>query len=139
MLILCDYGLRQDRNAMVFIMISCAYRVIRLLSLDQQKSLDITATAADFQRRESEIRLVWACYFVDALVGTGVEKNLCWRNESPDIPLPGPEQNFIMQTPSVDYFVNQMENLDTLALTVPVLDWQAISLLIIRLRTRVMM
>lgn len=137
MVLLCDYGLREDKNAMVFVLISVLYRMVRLLSLDTYRPLEANATPTEIMERESEIRLVWACYYLDVLVGNGVEKNLCWRDDVPAIPLPCPEQNFLSQTASQPYFLEEIEQND-IADVVPNLDFQALSILILRLRSKVM-
>ncbi|OAA72310.1 Fungal transcriptional regulatory protein [Cordyceps fumosorosea ARSEF 2679] len=137
MVLLCDYSLREDKNAMVFVLISVLYRMVRLLSLDSYRPLDPDATPTEIMERESEIRLVWACYYLDVLVGNGVEKNLCWRDDVPAIPLPCPEQSFTSQTASQPYFLEDIERND-LADVVPHLDFQALSILILRLRSKVM-
>lgn len=137
MVLLCDYGLREDKNAMVFVLISVLYRMVRLLSLDTYRPLEAGSTPQQIMERESEIRLVWACYYLDVLVGNGVEKNLCWRDDVPAIPLPCPEENFLSQTPSQPYFLEDIERND-IADVVPNLDFQAISILVLRLRSKVM-
>ncbi|KAJ6789952.1 hypothetical protein PWT90_10831 [Aphanocladium album] len=137
MVLLCDYSLREDKNAMVFVLISVLYRMVRLLSLDSYRPLDANATPTEIMERESEIRLVWACYYLDVLVGNGVEKNLCWRDDVPAIPLPCPEHNFLSQTASQPYFLEDIEQND-MADVIPHLDFQAISILILRLRSKVM-
>ncbi|EGX94456.1 Fungal transcriptional regulatory protein [Cordyceps militaris CM01] len=137
MVLLCDYSLREDKNAMVFVLISVLYRMVRLLSLDSYRPLDANATPTDIMERESEIRLVWACYYLDVLVGNGVEKNLCWRDDVPSIPLPCPEQNFTSQTASHPYFLEEIEQNDVTEV-IPHLDFQALSILILRLRSKVM-
>ncbi|OAA39556.1 Fungal transcriptional regulatory protein [Beauveria brongniartii RCEF 3172] len=137
MVLLCDYSLREDKNAMVFVLISVLYRMVRLLGLDSYRPLDANATPTEIMERESEIRLVWACYYLDVLVGNGVEKNLCWRDDVPSIPLPCPEQNFTSQTASQPYFLEEIEQTD-MSEVVPHLDFQALSILILRLRSKVM-
>ncbi|TQV94492.1 Fungal transcriptional regulatory protein [Cordyceps javanica] len=137
MVLLCDYSLREDKNAMVFVLISVLYRMVRLLSLDSYRPLDANATPTEIMERESEIRLVWACYYLDVLVGNGVEKNLCWRDDVPSIPLPCPEQNFTSQTASHPYFLEDIEQND-MTEVIPHLDFQALSILILRLRSKVM-
>lgn len=122
---------------MVFVLISVLYRMVRLLSLDSYRPLEANATSTEIMERESEIRLVWACYYLDVLVGNGVEKNLCWRGDVPSIPLPCPEQNFLSQTASQPYFLEDIERND-MADVIPHLDFQAISILILRLRSKVM-
>lgn len=137
MVLLCDYGQREDRNAMVFVLIAFLYRMIRLLSLDDHRKLDNPTSPAEFLQRECEIRLVWACYYVDVMVGTGVEKNLCWRDDVPNIPLPCPEPNFLSQTPSATFFVENIERAG-FAEAIPQLDLEALSILVVRLRSKVM-
>jgi hypothetical protein len=137
MVLLCDYGLREDRNAMVYVLVAVLYRMVRLLDLDSHRALSDNATPAEIMERECEIRLVWACYYLDVLVGNGVEKNLCWRDDVPAIPLPCPEQDFLAQTASRPYFLEEIER-SNIELLLPNLDFQALSIVILRLRTKVM-
>ncbi|KAJ4158380.1 uncharacterized protein LMH87_008909 [Akanthomyces muscarius] len=137
MVLLCDYSLREDKNAMVFVLISVLYRMVRLLGLDSYRPLDASASPTEIMERESEIRLVWACYYLDVLVGNGVEKNLCWRDDVPSIPLPCPEQNFTSQTMAHPYFLEEIEQSDMTDI-IPHLDFQALSILVLRLRSKVM-
>lgn len=137
MVLLCDYGLREDRNAMVYVLVAVLYRMVRLLDLDSYRALPENATPAEIMERECEIRLVWACYYLDVLVGNGVEKNLCWRDDVPSIPLPCPEQDFLAQTASHPYFLEDIERSDIEPM-LPKLDFQALSIVILRLRTKVM-
>lgn len=137
MVLLCDYGLREDRNAMVFVLIAFLYRMVRLLSLDDQRQLESPSSPAEFIQRECEIRLVWACYYIDVLVGTGVDKNLCWRDGAPNIPLPCSDEHFLSQTPGTPFMIDQIER-NNLALAVPQLGLQALTILVVRLRNKVM-
>lgn len=136
MLLICEYGLLESRNAMVFTMIAFVYRSIRLLSLDTPGKLDESASQEDRIQRECEVRIVWACYFVDAMVGTGVEKNLFWTDDLPTIPLPSPSYNAPFED-THEYFLDLLDSA-LLGTIVPRLDYQAISLLAVTLRTRVM-
>lgn len=133
MLLLCDYGLRADQNAMVFVLISFLYRTIRLLSLDSPEPLESPASPDEILQREMENRVVWSCYFIDVFVASGVEKNSCWKDYIPDIPLPCPEQNFLSCTLSAPQYLQRVEEVGIVP-AMPDLDLFSLTIVVSRLR-----
>lgn len=137
MLLLCDYGLRADQNAMVFVLVSFLYRTVRLLSLDNPEPLENPTNPVDILQREIENRLVWSSYFIDSLVASGVAKNSCWKDYVPGIPLPCNVKSFLAQTPSQRRYVLEIEKMGV----VPViedLDLNSLTILVVRLRFEVL-
>ena len=135
--LLCDYCFRAEKNAAVFVLVAFLYRVIRLLALDQPRPLRTILGPTDWTERESENRLVWACYFVDAMVSSGVEKNECWGDRVPISALPCPEEHFLSQALSSQPTIAEVENREAVSIF-PHLDISSLLLLIVRLRTRVL-
>lgn len=121
----------------MFILSAFLYRAIRLLSLDSPRPLDNRPSASQIIQRESENRLVWASYYIDILIGTGVDKNMCWKGHTPDIPLPCPDQDFLSQSLSPPHYVVPVEESGILPV-IKELDLSALAVLVIRLRARVM-
>ncbi|KAH7329468.1 hypothetical protein B0I35DRAFT_474073 [Stachybotrys elegans] len=137
MVLLCDFGIRADQNPMVFVLVAFLYRVIRLLELDHRPPLENPFDPQQVGQRETENRLVWACYFIDLFLTTGVSENSCWKDYTPGIPLPCLEQNFVAKVPSPQQFLPDVEaNLTPDA--VKRMDISALSILVIRLRARVL-
>jgi hypothetical protein len=133
MVLLCDYGLRSDQNPMVFVLVAFLYRVIRLLGLDSPPPLENPGDPAQVLERDVQNRLVWACYFIDLFMATGVEKNACWKGSAPDILLPAPDEFFSVQSPAIQYALPDMDGmLDANIITE--LDLPAVSIIAILLR-----
>jgi hypothetical protein len=82
------------QNAWAFLLIGNAFRVIRLLGLDSTRESEALKGVLDATELESARRLVWSCYLLDAQIGSGVDKNLSWRGDAPQIPLPCREEAF---------------------------------------------
>ena len=133
MTLLCDYGVRADQNSMVFVLVSFLYRVIRLHGLDNPEPLEDPHDYAALMQRDTENRLVWACYFIDFFTATGVVKNSCWNNFTPNIPLPVVDRTFAHETSSIRHFLLTTES-NGIVPALPDLDLPALSVLVIRLR-----
>ncbi|KAJ4351414.1 uncharacterized protein N0V89_006756 [Didymosphaeria variabile] len=114
---------------MVFLLGGYLFRHMRLLGLDKP-----THTAADETvdpKRELENRVVWACYTIDVIVASGVDKNSAWRGDSPDIPLPCSDAEFLSQIPSnASFLLDALEN----PIVVRSLELPALSAILIHLR-----
>lgn len=133
MTLLCDYGVRADQNSMVFVLVSFLYRVIRLHGLDNPEPLEDPSDYAAWMQRDTENRLAWACYFIDFFTATGVEKNSCWKNFSPNIPLPAVDRMFTPGATTPQHFLLTTESTGILS-ALPDLDLPALSILVVRLR-----
>lgn len=133
MTLLCDYGVRADQNSMVFVLVSFLYRIIRLHGLDDPEPLETPNDHAALMQRDTENRLVWACYFIDFFTATGVEKNSCWKNFTPNIPLPVVDRTFAQEALPMRHFLLTTESTGRVS-ALPDLDLSALSVLVIRLR-----
>lgn len=94
MVLVCQYGVRTEDLGMVFQLIGCCYRLVRLLGLGEERLNLPTTSPDDNTRIESERRLIWSCYILDNLIGAGVKDNHCWM-ACPSIPLPVSETDFV--------------------------------------------
>jgi hypothetical protein len=136
MVLLCEYGLRTDQNALVFVLSACLFRSIRLLGLDApQRSEEKTAT--EILERETERRIVWASYHIDVLISTGVDRNSMWRDEIPPIALPCLNQDFISLTTSPPQFLATFESAENMSL-LSQLDLPSLVTVLIRIRYTVL-
>ncbi|KAL7792436.1 hypothetical protein V8C37DRAFT_380295 [Trichoderma ceciliae] len=135
--LLCEYGLREDQHALVFIMLAFLHRSIRLLSLDSPRPMHGHHTAAQMNQREVETRLVWASFVMDGLVANGVEKNMCWKDHIPNIPLPCPDDCFTSRLSSPPYYLLQLET-PGMHPAIAELDLSSLLIVVVRLRTKVM-
>ena len=108
LLLFCEYGLRTDDNTLVFMLIGCCYRMIRMLQLDTEPSTDHSkAIAPDvLTQHENRRRLVWSCFTLDASISASLSANICWANDRPRIALPCRETDFLQQTPSEPLYLD---------------------------------
>lgn len=135
MVLLCDYGFRADQHAAVFVLVSFLYRVIRILSLDRARPVRDEKDSDEVLQRQTENRLVWACYFIDQITSSGIDKNSCWRDHLPYLPLLGSEAR--PQMYPMPMYIHQAEG-DNLQYALQTLDLSALFILITRIRTRVL-
>lgn len=94
MVLVCEHGICTGNHGMVFQLIGCCFRLVRLLGLDTPRRSQSDASSEDRIQAEVERRLVWSCYILDNLVGSGVDGNLSWPT-CPRIPLPVGEHEFV--------------------------------------------
>ncbi|KAM0259834.1 hypothetical protein ACHAQJ_003078 [Trichoderma viride] len=88
-------------------------------------------------QREVENRIVWASFVIDGLAANGVEKNMCWKDHIPEIPLPCPDDCFESQLSSSPHYLLQIEGSGMHA-AITELDLSSLMILVVRLRTKVM-
>ena len=72
----------------------------QLLRLDAEPVVDGTvaqSTAAQITDRESKRRLMWSCYILDILVGSGIDSLVMSFQSTPSIQLPCQNQAFTLQ------------------------------------------
>ncbi|KAK5455282.1 hypothetical protein LTS15_006002 [Exophiala xenobiotica] len=69
--------------------------------------------ALDLNQRDAERRMLWSCFILDSLIGSGVDENLHWHDEAPGVPLPRPDHMFVSQiafmgyeVPAADLFIS---------------------------------
>lgn len=92
---IAEHAAWTGQNAWSFLLAGAAFRVTRLLELDIAKDNKTTAGSAEAIEIETARRVLWACYLLDAQIGSGVDKNLNWREDAPLIRLPSNEEAFI--------------------------------------------
>jgi len=134
--LLCEYGLRTDQNALVFVISGCLFRSIRLLGLDSPQRAN-GETATEILERETERRIVWASYHIDVLIACGVDKNSMWRDETPRIALPSLGQDFLSLTASAPHFLAAFESEENMPL-IGQLDLPSLATVLSRLRYTVL-
>ena len=117
---------------MVFILVAFLYRLIRLLGLDDPRPLPDNATPAMMIERESEHRVVWACFFIDLFMSTAGPKNMNWREHMPNIPLPRADISFLVP-PSPRFYLSAIDD-SGVAPVIQDLDISALAVLVMRLR-----
>lgn len=123
---------------MVFILLAFLHRAIRLLSLDSPRPLPSHPTTAQMMQREIENRIVWASFVIDSLTANGVEKNMCWKDHIPSIPLPCSDDCFNTSLFSApQHYLLQIEDLG-MRTAISELDLSALLVVVVRLRTKVM-
>ncbi len=81
-----------------FLLAGSAFRCHEAFELDVAKEADAYSSSPEAIEMESARRLLWACYMLDAQIGSGVDKNLNWRDDAPPICLPAPEEAFACGT-----------------------------------------
>ncbi|KAH8901653.1 hypothetical protein GQ53DRAFT_708009 [Thozetella sp. PMI_491] len=95
LVLLSEYAVMTRQNAWAFLLVGSAFRVIRLLRLDNAQGGEAPQNPLDATELESSRRVVWACFLLDSQIGSGVDKNLNWRDDdAPPIPLPCTEEAF---------------------------------------------
>ena len=78
----------------------CCFRMAQLLRLNSEQTtggaskIDETVHATP---RECRRRLMWSCYILDVMVGSGVETIMMSYNDPPKIRLPCHNANFVNQ------------------------------------------
>ena len=89
-------------------------------------------------QREVENRIVWACFVIDGLAANGVEKNMCWKDNVPNIPLPCSDACFnTSQLSLIPHYLSQIED-SAMHTVIADLDLAALLVVVVRLRTKVM-
>ncbi|RMJ17614.1 hypothetical protein BHE90_011146 [Fusarium euwallaceae] len=94
--LLTEYCLQIGQFADAFQLLGNCYRSIRLLSLDSPAQYLPTQVRGDMTQKESQVRIVWACYTMDHVLSAGVPQNSSW-SRPPPIPLPVPDSDFLSQ------------------------------------------
>lgn len=130
---MCEYASRTNRHAIAFVLVGCLFRQVRLLALDTPDNG--TESAPVSPKHEIENRIVWACYTLDVLLASGVDKNSSWRDDRPTIALPFADADFLSQTtarpPSLMYVLDNPR-------AVRELDLPALNVILIHLRSQVL-
>ena len=101
--------MRYGQNSTVFMLSSCCFRMAQILRLDSEaadESLSSLPSATQNTERESRRRLMWSCYIIDIIVGSGIDGITMSSRTGPKIQLPCDSQTFTHQmASSVEYLL----------------------------------
>ncbi|KAJ5717594.1 hypothetical protein N7488_003240 [Penicillium malachiteum] len=101
--LLHDYAVRMGHFANAFMLSGLITRMTQALQINLEYNTDILCQNTDIgpsvTARESRRRLMWSCYIMDALVGSGVDQLTLVDEKDMKIQLPCNERNFIQQIP----------------------------------------
>lgn len=102
-MLLHDYAVRMGNFANAFMLSGITTRMTQALQINLEYNTDIlchdTEEGLSVTEKESRRRLMWSCYIMDALVGSGVDQLTLMEERDIKIQLPCNERNFIQQVP----------------------------------------
>ncbi|KAJ5976673.1 hypothetical protein N7501_000015, partial [Penicillium viridicatum] len=101
--LLHDYAVRLGNFANAFMLSGLTTRMTQALQINLEYNTDILCQDTDnglpVTAKESRRRLMWSCYIMDALVGSGVDQLTLMDERDIKIQLPCNERNFIQHIP----------------------------------------
>ncbi|KAJ5247644.1 hypothetical protein N7468_002627 [Penicillium chermesinum] len=101
--LLHDFAIRMGNFANAFMLSGLITRMTQALQINLEYNTDILCKNRDVgpsvTGRESRRRLMWSCYVIDALVGSGVDQLTLVDEKDMKIQLPCNERNFLQQIP----------------------------------------
>ncbi|OQE43592.1 hypothetical protein PENCOP_c003G02269 [Penicillium coprophilum] len=101
--LLHDYAVRMGNFANAFMLSGLTTRMTQALQINLEYNTDILCQDLDnglpVTEKESRRRLMWSCYIMDALVGSGVDQLMLMDERDIKIQLPCNERNFTQQVP----------------------------------------
>ncbi|KAJ0142973.1 Methyltransferase psoC [Fusarium oxysporum f. sp. albedinis] len=98
LVLLCELALHTGQDALAFMLCGCCHSAARLLALDRPTPPSNSGEVSeDNILIEARRRVLWSCFILDSIVGSGVNENLRWRDGAPQIPLPSSDQSFLSQ------------------------------------------
>ncbi|KAJ5994259.1 hypothetical protein N7451_009983 [Penicillium sp. IBT 35674x] len=101
--LLHDHAVRMGNFANAFMLSGLITRMTQALQINLEYNTDVlcqnTEVGPSVTARESRRRLMWSCYIMDALVGSGVDQLTLVDEKDMKIQLPCNERNFIQQIP----------------------------------------
>ncbi|KAJ5937308.1 hypothetical protein N7454_004963, partial [Penicillium verhagenii] len=101
--LLHDHAVRMGNFANAFMLSGLITRMTQALQINLEYNTDVlcqnTEVGPSVTARECRRRLMWSCYIMDALVGSGVDQLTLVDEKDMKIQLPCNERNFIQQIP----------------------------------------
>ncbi|KAJ5683574.1 hypothetical protein N7462_006739 [Penicillium macrosclerotiorum] len=101
--LLHDYAVRMGNFSNAFMLSGLIARMTQALQINLEYNTDLLCQNGDSSpsvtERESRRRLMWSCYVMDALVGSGVDQLTLVHESDLKIQLPCNERNFTQQIP----------------------------------------
>ncbi|CAG8879372.1 unnamed protein product [Penicillium nalgiovense] len=101
--LLHDYAVRLGNFANAFMLSGLTTRMTQALQINLEYNTDIlcrnNGNGLPVTAKESRRRLMWSCYIMDALVGSGVDQLTLMDERDIKIQLPCNERNFTQQVP----------------------------------------
>ncbi|KAJ5151336.1 uncharacterized protein N7482_010588 [Penicillium canariense] len=101
--LLNDYAIRMGNFANAFMLSGLITRMTQALQINLEYNTDLLCQNNDFgpsvTAKECRRRLMWSCYVMDALVGSGVDQLTLVDERDMKIQLPCNERNFTQQIP----------------------------------------
>ncbi|KAJ5971510.1 uncharacterized protein N7479_001428 [Penicillium vulpinum] len=101
--LLHDYAVRLGNFANAFMLSGITTRMTQALQINLEYNTDIlcrdTGNGLPVTAKESRRRLMWSCYIMDALVGSGVDQLTLMDERDIKIQLPCNDRNFTQQVP----------------------------------------
>ncbi|KAJ5682112.1 uncharacterized protein N7477_002052 [Penicillium maclennaniae] len=101
--LLHDYAVRMGNFANAFMLSGLITRMAQALQINLEYNTDVLCQNNDYgpstTAKESRRRLMWSCYVMDSLVGSGVDQLTLVHEKDMKIQLPCNERNFIQQIP----------------------------------------
>ncbi|KGO43058.1 Transcription factor, fungi [Penicillium expansum] len=103
--LLHDYAVRLGNFANAFMLSGLTTRMTQALQINLEYNTDIlcqdTENGLPVTAKESRRRLMWSCYIMDALVGSGVDQLTLMDERDIKIQLPCNERNFTQNVPCI--------------------------------------
>jgi hypothetical protein len=108
--LLHDYAVRLGNFSNAFMLSGITTRMTQALQINLEYNTDILCQEVEstlpVTARESRRRLMWSCYIMDALVGSGVDQLTLMDERDIKIQLPCNERNFTQQVPCITKNLN---------------------------------
>lgn len=103
--LLHDHEIRIGNYAAAFVLTGIITRMTQALQLNVEYSHDIfhdePNNGPTVCSKEARRRLMWSCYVLDSLIGSGVDQLTLLKDPDIRIQLPCNERNFVLQVPCV--------------------------------------
>ncbi|OQV07020.1 Fungal specific transcription factor domain-containing protein [Cladophialophora immunda] len=136
LVLISEYGAGACGNAIAFVLAGCCQRLARLLGLDATSRSSVRSGFESCEH-ESRRRLMWSCFILDGIVGSGVDAHSLSKDTIPKIPLPRPESEFLSQVPIDEQELPRLESMESPEAIQPV-DYRGQVVYLVQLRTQVL-